>query len=63
MDDRGFSVSASNLYRRLGTAAARLLIDVRRGGDTRRLARDLDNLCPVLSVDRAGRAFHRKIAQ
>src|SRR5437764_15475365 len=31
MDEGRFSISASDLYRRLGTAAAPLLIDVRRG--------------------------------
>jgi rhodanese-related sulfurtransferase len=31
MDNGRFSISASDLYRRLGTAAAPLLIDVRRG--------------------------------
>ena len=31
MDEGRFSISASDLYRRLGTAGAPLLIDVRRG--------------------------------
>ena len=33
MDEGRFSISASDLYRRLGTAAAPLLIDVRRSSD------------------------------
>ena len=33
MDEDRYSISASDLYRRLGTAAAPLLIDVRRSSD------------------------------